>query len=363
MPKLQVIVGGQFGSEAKGHIAGFLAAEAKRPVCIRVAGPNAGHSVVNPATGTKHALRQIPVGAVTNPRAILAIAAGSEVDLQVLVDEIHRLEADGVKVRDRLYIDPAATLLEQRHIDREGVRGITARIGSTGKGIGAARADRIMREALTVGDKAAAITLIGTQQVSDYANVWSPNALIRDDETDLVQVEGTQGYGLGLHTDFYPQVTSSDCTALDFLAMARINPWEYQPQDLSIWVVYRPHPIRVAGNSGPLLRETTWAKLGLPEEETTVTRKIRRVGHWDGALAQMAFRANGGLNGPVLVALTMADQIDPALAGSTNRADLHESLRYGAFVDQMRRDLGGVEPGLVTTSDRTCIDLRRLTPQ
>ena len=66
MGKLQVIVGGQAGSEAKGHVAAQLASPELTPeglAAVRVAGPNAGHSAVD-ATGRKWALRQIPVAAV-----------------------------------------------------------------------------------------------------------------------------------------------------------------------------------------------------------------------------------------------------------------------------------------------------------
>ena len=92
MSKIQVVVGGQYGSEGKGAVAGYLAGLETDPLCIRVAGPNAGHSVVHPGTGKKYALRQVPVGAVTNPDALLAIAAGSEIDPYVLSEEIAWLE-------------------------------------------------------------------------------------------------------------------------------------------------------------------------------------------------------------------------------------------------------------------------------
>ena len=40
---VDVIVGGQYGSEGKGHIASFLARE--YALLVRVGGPNAGHKV------------------------------------------------------------------------------------------------------------------------------------------------------------------------------------------------------------------------------------------------------------------------------------------------------------------------------
>lgn len=350
MSKLQVVVGGQNGSEGKGSVAGYLAAKEDSPLCIRVAGPNAGHSVVDPITGVKFALRQIPVGAVTNPGATLAIAAGSEIDPYVLEEEITRLEAHHIPVRDRLLIDPAATWLTSAHKDREATSGLVGRIGSTGKGIGAARADRLMRTAQTVRQHRTSFEY--------YGKVGSVSAAAGQvlNSGGTVQIEGTQGYGLGLHGEHYPQCTSSDCTALDFLQMARINPWIVQPQDMEIWIVFRPYPIRVAGNSGYLHGETTWEELGLEPELTTVTKKTRRVGLWDGGLAAAAIDANGGDSAAIRLALTMADQIDPAVAGVTDSDKLLQSDKIRAFLDQFGHDTGRV-PMMVTTSDRTYCEL------
>ncbi len=309
--KLQVIVGGQFGSEAKGHIAGYLANQSLQfPVmAVRVAGPNAGHSVVNPKTGVKHALRQVPVAAVTNPTAALCIAAGSEVDLAVLFAELDALDEDGIDARYRLKIDPAATILTEHDV-----------------------------------------TVARTVDMLKYMPSRS-----------LVQVEGTQGYGLGLHTKYYPQTTSSDCRAIDFLAMAGMSPWWFD--ETEIWVVVRPYPIRVAGNSGPLSNETTWEALGLPEERTTVTKKIRRVGTWDRGLVRRAIEENGGYGTEYLarrgdqvhLAFTMADQLDPEIAGRTEPTDITQKVAI--FLNLVRTDTG-YTPELVTTSDRTVIDLR-----
>jgi len=167
-----------------------------------------------------------------------------------------------------------------------------------------------------------------------------------------VQIEGTQGYGLGLHTRHYPQVTSSDCRAIDFMAMAGVSPWGANVRQVDVWVVYRPYPIRVAGNSGPLYRETTWEELGLPQEHTTVTQKVRRVGGWDGALARAALTANGGPSPSVHIAVTMIDQVDDTLAGVTDPARVKASDPAQKMLAQIEHDLRATV-ALVGTSDRT----------
>lgn len=350
MGKLQVIVDGQYGSTGKGAVAAHLAKpgrDRRGLAAVRVAGPNAGHTAVDPA-GHRWPLRQIPVAAVVNPDAQLYIAAGSEIDISVLMKEIEALEAGGHHIRNRLTIDPAATIIEPRHLHAESADFLVERIGSTGKGIGAARADRIMRRALLVRD-----TALNDLYGVDHVAPLLERHLAED---DTVQIEGTQGYGLGLHHHHYPQVTSSDCRAIDFMAMAGVNPWSNNATETDIWVVYRPYPIRVAGNSGPLHGETTWAQLGLEEERTTVTQKVRRVGHWDPELATAALRANGGPSESVHVAITMMDQLAPELAGCTNWDEIWGHRKAIDFLERAEHDLqSGVE--LVGTSDRTMAEM------
>jgi adenylosuccinate synthase len=342
MGKLTVVVGGQYGSEAKGAVTAWLARLNKdEPTSVvRVAGPNAGHTAYD-ATGKAWALRQVPVGLVSNLEAVGVIADGSEVDLPVLLDEIDQLERGGIPVRQRLAISRHATLLTDEHRNRETGDGIAKRIGSTGKGIGAARADRIMRTADTYNTvKAKGLTMEefcrenyadpGFRDLLDKLKIDFDDLFVSGSISEYLReiavmgfhiiIEGTQGYGLGLHRPEYPQVTSSDTRAIDFCAMAGINPWDPGVDEFEVYVVVRAFPIRVAGNSGPLKDETTWEELGLPEERTTVTKKVRRVGGWDQVLFDQAVAANGGPR-RVRVAYTMADQEVAALAGLQGNAN------------------------------------------
>jgi adenylosuccinate synthase len=316
MTSVTVVVGGQYGSEGKGAVAGFLGHKQQMgDLAIRVAGPNAGHTTYDD-NGVEWKLRAVPVAAATSRDCELHIAAGSEVDISVLFDEIHRLEYGGHRVQDRLSIHPSATILEPGHISNEQASGIVGRIGSTGKGIGAARMDRLARNAHVAKDVKSLQGFLSEPGPLDLHGIGK------------VVVEGTQGYGLGLHTENYPQVTSSDCRAIDFLSMAGISPWA-TGIDLRVLVVARTYPIRVAGNSGPLEGETTWADLGLPEEHTTVTHKVRRVGAWDAKLLEEAIRANGGgdWSPKVQLVVTMLDQLFPETAGQTNIDQFSEAAR------------------------------------
>lgn len=310
-----IVVGGQFGSEGKGaftkHLTEALtyANRDMPPMAVRTGGPNAGHTVW--FKGEELKLRHIPASAVIEEDIPLCIAAGAEIDLGVLEFEIEVLEKMGLPIQKRLFVDRSATLIGGT--DKINEHALIGRIGSTGKGVGAARSRRIWREADLYG---------GDVDVADRMRLWQREG------GDII-IEGTQGYGLGLHTKYYPKCTSRDCTAIDFLAECG-----HYPLDTVVWVICRPHVIRVAGDSGPLLDETTWADLGLEEEYTTVTQKVRRVGGWDAALVRDALVANGPTAIPVLM------QFDYVAPEIKNYVEPDALLPHLHVLDEYERSIG-----------------------
>lgn len=356
MGQLKVVVGGQAGSEAKGACTAFLARQARTAgrdvTVIRVAGPNAGHTAYDDQ-GRKWALRQVPVAAVTDLEAMLVIAAGSEIDFPVLLGEVDALEAAGIPVRGRLLVDLQATLIYDTHKEAEAEGQLTAKLGSTAKGIGAARAERLMRRADIVADRTEWFTEHRILAVDTAADLY--DAVTSDN--GAVLIEGTQGYVLGLHAGYYPQCTSSNCRAIDFLGMAGIDPHWVAREDYEVWVVMRTYPIRVAGNSGPLAGETSWTDLGLPEELTTVTQKVRRVGMWNPDWASDAVVANGGSD-VVRISLSMADHVVPSIAEATSLDGLGESdlVELYQLVNTVE-ETSGARVALVGTGPKTFIDL------
>ncbi|AOQ28260.1 PurA-like adenylosuccinate synthetase [Arthrobacter phage Huntingdon] len=373
MSNVMVVVGGQYGSEAKGHITAQLVKQAvksgRHVVNVRVAGPNAGHTAYDDE-GQKFAFRQVPVGAVIEP-IVSVIAAGSEIDLAVLVEEIHLAQDHGHVIQ--LLIDENATLIEYHHKMQEAEGKMVENIGSTAKGIGAARADRIWRRARRLRDSEPALKLLADiSGVHVIDTVKYLHGQATQPNVNII-IEGTQGYGLGVHTDAYPQTTSSDCRAIDFLAMAGISPWHPGIEATQVIIACRVFPIRVAGNSGPMKGETSWEQLNLPEERTTVTQKVRRVGAWDGALVKAAFEANGGVaidhddmegqlmqlvsGGPkVMVGLTMLDQVVPEIEGLTTFDDLDEPTfsKVEEWINKIY-DETGAQVAMITTSPKTAV--------
>jgi adenylosuccinate synthase len=291
------IVGLQYGSEGKGHLAHLLASVTD--AAIRTGGPNAGHTLTH--RGTTYKMRQIPC-AFVNPAALLLIGPGGLIAPDVLATEVATLRATGHQLAGRLFIHAAAGIIDSRHRDTEAAAGLTDRIGSTGEGVGAATADRALRILDTAGHRSellpAEATVISAGEYLD---------LVHDmhDRRGRIMLEGTQGAHLSVYHGPYPAVTSRDTTAASLAGAAGIAP----TMVTDVVGVARAFPIRVAGNSGPLPHETDFASLGVPPEHTTVTGRVRRIARFD----PVAFRQAIQLNRPTTLALTFGDYLpEPA---------------------------------------------------
>lgn len=133
-PLVDVLVGGQYGSEGKGNVVGHIAPEYS--LLVRVGGPNAGHKVY--AEPEPEAYFHLPSGTERAPKAQLLLGAGAVIYPPKLMQEIatHRIDAD------RLSIDPLAMIIEDADINGE--KELVDAISSTGQGVGAATARKIM---------------------------------------------------------------------------------------------------------------------------------------------------------------------------------------------------------------------------
>lgn len=317
------VVGAQFGSEGKGVVVNHIAR--KYGAHVRTGGPNAGHTFFH--EGRVHKVQQLPCG-WTNPGASLVIGPGAVLNMDILNAEVDLVEEMGYNVRDRVFIDARAGILtEAHHLEEGGVDGeIHQRIGSTGEGVGACRHARMFRNPEKF------------RQYDDIADTHSYPSMLTDrflERSPTILLEGTQGFGLSLTHGEWPKVTSSDTTAAQLLADAGVAPTRLD----RVILVARSMPIRVAGNSGNLAGETTWeqlsARLGRTVlERTTVTKKVRRIGHWDHDLMDAAVRVNGATE----IALTFADYIAPEDHMVTEYGKLSGPTR--AFVEGMEDQYG-----------------------
>jgi adenylosuccinate synthase len=368
---ITVLVGGQYGSEGKGLIAGHIALAHKHH--IRVGAANAGHTVYtfdgDEFTGPrheKHVLQQVPCGGYTNPDADLYIGPGAVISSDILRAELSQLRAwrlyNGFR-EPVLYIDPRAHVITEDHILEEQGSGLAERIGSTStiarEGIGSAQAARVMRrsDCLLAGDY---YDHAGVAAGIRLANVPIMLSTLPKNDANRVLVEGTQGFGLSLTTGDFPYVTSRNTTAPGILAdcglpMKRVD---------KVIAVFRTYPIRVAGPSGPFhpeSEEISWSDIGIdPENErTTVTKKVRRVATFAYQQAWEACKVNGANR----IALTFCDYVDPQIFGLTGNWMRHgEELprfpRVHQMVDQLEYETD-IPVAMLGTGPTTVINLVR----
>ena len=296
---VDVIVGGQYGSEGKGHIASYLAKE--YDILVRVGGPNAGHTVfLDPKPYTFH---HLPSGTLTS-NARLLIGPGATIYIPGLMKEISECKIDC----ERLGIGHQATIITEE--DRAAEEGIRQAMGSTAQGGGHATARRI-RDRQPGGMKLAADYLDLKPFICDTCSVLEDAYRAGR----KVLLEGTQGTGLSLYHGAYPFVTSRDTTVAGCLAEAGISPSRVR----KIIMVCRTYPIRVQnptnGHSGPMSREITWEEVETrsgyaagtleAKELTSTTRRKRRVGEFEWTHLRKA----ASLNAPTDIALAFGDYV------------------------------------------------------
>ena len=348
-PLVDVMVGGQYGSEGKGHIASYLAGEYE--VLVRVGGPNAGHKVFElPAPYTFH---QLPSGTRRNTSAHIVIGAGAVQNVPKLLKEIAECKVG----QERLSIDPQVMIIEAADIRAESR--LRDQIGSTAQGVGRATARKVLRT-----DARPAVRL--AKDVQELRPYIRDTQRVLEDAFSVgkrVFLEGTQGTGLSLHHGHYPYVTSRDTTVGACLSEAGIAPGRLRKAIL----VCRTYPIRVQSptrsTSGPMVREVSFAEVarrsGLSRhalkraERTSTTNRPRRVSEFDWVLLRRA----ASLNGPTDVALTFVDY----LAKINTQARRFEQLTEETirFIEEVER-VAAAPVSLVSTRFhfRSIIDRR-----
>ena len=166
-----ILIGGQWGDEGKGKVVDLLTT--RFDVVARYSGgPNAGHTIVTSegtgGGGRRYVLQSLPSG-VLRPGKKSVIGAGAVVDPTALLEEMDGLAARGIAL-DHVYVSHAAHVILPYHraLDRATDQ---SRIGTTGKGIGPAYADKAAR--LGVRDAPAANGCLSAQD----AATGTPGAL------------------------------------------------------------------------------------------------------------------------------------------------------------------------------------------
>jgi adenylosuccinate synthase len=322
MPAI-VLLGAQWGDEGKGKATDLLGDRVDYVVRYQ-GGNNAGHTVV--IGDQKYALHLLPSG-ILSPNVIPVIGNGVVIDPAVLLTEIKGLNERGIDT-SKLKISTNAHLITPYHrtIDKVSERFLgKSKIGTTGRGIGPAYADKINRIGIRVQDLFDPSILkqkieaalhdknqilikvfnrkgITIDEVMDeylgYAQILKPyvvdTALLLDQALKSgknVLLEGSQGTLLDVDHGTYPFVTSSNPTAGGASTGSGIGPTKIT-RVIGILKAYTtrvgsgPFPTELFDADGEALR-----KIG--GEVGVTTGRNRRCGWFDAPIARYAVRVNG----------------------------------------------------------------------
>jgi adenylosuccinate synthase len=331
-----IVVGAQWGDEGKGKIVDYIT-EGVDVVARAAGGNNAGHTVIN--GGQKYILHLIPSGILWSGK-LCVIGNGVVMDPLGLIEEITKLRGQGVRIEpDNLLISETSHLVMPYHkaLDRarEAMRG-DKKIGTTGRGIGPAYADKVERgglrailltrpEALAselkdrIGFHNEFLKMAGAEPepveetveaILAAAKILAPhvtNTAVRLHQEiragKSVLFEGAQGTYLDIDHGTYPFVTSSNTTSGGACTGSGVPPRLIH----KVIAVAKAYTTRVG--SGPFTTEND--AIGdmlhnMGREFGSTTGRARRCGWLDMVLVRYAAMINGADE----LAITNLDGLD-----------------------------------------------------
>jgi len=329
-------VGTQWGDEGKGKVVDILS-ESFDAVVRYQGGNNAGHTVV--VGEEKIVLHLVPSG-ILRMGKICILGNGVVIDLPALTHEIEQLRRLQVRVEGTLHIGKSAHLVLPYHkiLDVERERHGSPKIGTTGRGIGPAYADKMARAGVRIGDlynpevfreRLAAVLAEKQAQAGPESLLHTLDAatLFREQMEHFGQVkgflvdasevvnrliaegrrilfEGAQGTLLDVDLGTYPYVTSSSATAGGACTGTGVGPTHIDGV-VGVMKAYTtrvgegPFPTELTDATGDILREQG-------QEYGATTGRPRRCGWLDVVALRYAVRVNGLST----LALTKLDVLD-----------------------------------------------------
>ncbi|MCK4414282.1 MAG: adenylosuccinate synthase [Candidatus Eisenbacteria sp.] len=347
---IRVILGCQWGDEGKGKIVDLLAQESDWVARFQ-GGANAGHTMIR--EGRPVVLHLVPSG-ILHPAVRCAIGNGVVLDAQALVEEIRYLQGMGISLEGRLRISACAHLATPIHRAYEALTAVDRAIGTTGRGIGPAYADKVIRRGLraedllaparfrdrlaslwetlrracgadeqafdaAVGDDFGAVAA-RLEEAGVLLGPWicdlTDLLLSEDDRGARILAEGAQGAWLDIDHGTYPFVTSSNttiggvCTGLG-VPPQRIRRVIGVVKAYATRVGLGPFPTEFSGQMAVAFRERAG-------EFGATTRRPRRCGWYDAVLARRSCRING-VDELIVTKLDILREIEPVKLANAYR--------------------------------------------
>ena len=333
------LIGTHWGDEGKGKVVDVLSEYAS--ACVRFqGGHNAGHTlVINDKTFILHL---IPSG-ILRDNVKSVIGNGVVVAIDALISEIDELQANGVRLQDKLFISQNCHLILPTHIAidqaREKKLGKKS-IGTTGRGIGPCYEDKVSRKGIRFLDlkdvhvfekklenlmeyhnfllreyfheQTIDLRHVTDEILSKYEKISS--YIINTDEyiNDLCKLggvvfEGAQGTMLDVDHGTFPYVTSSNTTLPGVISGTGVN-MSLIKYGLGITKAYStrvghgPFPSELNNDIGQRIGD-------IGGEIGATTGRTRRCGWLDLKVLKKAIRLNN-LSGIALTKIDVLDHFD-----------------------------------------------------
>ncbi len=379
MKKVDVILGLQWGDEGKGKVVDVLTPNYE-VVARFQGGPNAGHTLE--FNGEKYVLRSIPSGIFQGGKANI-IGGGVVLDAILFRKEAEELATSGHDITKQLSISKKAHLILPTHriLDAayEAAKG-SAKIGTTGKGIGPTYTDKVSRNGMRVGDllspdfkqiyarakarhEAILKSLNYSYDITELEAEWFEavaylkqfnlidgeffvNNALKADKSVLA--EGAQGTLLDVEYGSYPFVTSSNticagaCTGLG-VAPNRIG---------EVFGIFKAYCTRVGSGPFPteLFDETGATLRRIGHEFGAVTGRERRCGWLDLVALNYSIMING-VTQLIMMKADVMNDFDTIRVATSYKVNGVETTEFPYSIEE------GVEP-VYTEFDGWKCDLR-----
>lgn len=339
-----VVIGAQWGDEGKGKIVDFLAGDAS--VVTRFSGgANAGHTIVS--NGITYKLHLVPSGIVYPDKTVI-LGTGMVIDLESLFAELKTLEEQGISWRGRVLISDRAHLVfpTYKAMDLEMEKKRRHPIGTTGRGIGVAYAQKADRDGIRAGDVFNPdVFKTLREEEKSFLNPYMED--LKSMLVDLVSYmaahknecklfEGAQGALLDIDTGTYPYVSSGYSIASGACAGGGIGALDID----AVYAVFKAYSTRV-GN-GPFPTEFDHDAEGELENKVRVTGREfgvttgrpRRCGYLDLVALKYSCRVNS-ISDLVLTHLDIYDDMEEIKVCTAYEIDGKVVTDFPARVDML----------------------------